>query len=64
MEKTSLPYLTELLAPDMLIYCSFKNGWKQKDNQFENILKRLLNYFDFTFNESKIFYKIDIVMLS
>ena len=32
MEKTSLPYLTELLAPDMLIYCSFKNGWKQKDN--------------------------------
>ena len=32
MDKTSLPYLTELLAADMLIYCSLKNGWKQKDN--------------------------------
>ena len=55
MDKTSLPYLTELLAPDMLIYCSSKNGWKQKDNQFENFFKHLLNYHDITFNEK---YKI------
>ena len=30
MDKTSLPYLTELLAPDMLMYCSSKNGWNKK----------------------------------
>ena len=30
MNKTSSPYLTELLAPDMLMYCSSKNGWNKK----------------------------------